>query len=126
MSSSTEQNRPALFLWLSIHISGKNHFHLVLPIPIYSLLIFADIMDDISVLRRLFVSRRNDHPVPPPEEMESSYKKYLRPTPEMFQSISDIVSRVLYAIVFQWGVGEIVDVDIQSPDQHVKVNCSLR
>ena len=51
-------SRPAFFLWTSIKVDEDRKIRFSFPIPIYTLFILADIVDDFACLWRIFGGKK--------------------------------------------------------------------
>lgn len=108
-------NRPALLLWFSLHIKGRHNFHLVLPIPLFLLLMLTDILEDLSALTPLFWHK-------------SHYRNWrsLELSPAIFMSLASVCSGLSREIVLHAQPLDLLDVDVTDNENHVRVKCLLR
>jgi len=127
-------SRPVFFFCVSVRIEGKHKFHLTLPIPLAMLSIFADIAEDAGYLWHLFGGKRKI--VLPPENDETHRQKYnpkdfaarwlSSPDSETLIGISRLLRNLLRQVVFHFGALDLVDVDVQSEEERIRVRCFFR
>lgn len=124
-------SRPALFLWISIRISGNKKFRLTLPIALYPLLMLADIIEDVSYFSRFFGRKDREKAAGMIREMANhgfNWEALKNPTPDMLHSAAKMLHLMLVEIMFQCGAMDLVDVDVQNNDinEHVRVHISIK
>lgn len=122
-------SRPVFFIWISIKIDGDSKFRLSFPIPIYILFMYADIIGDIACIWRIFSGKKakNSHKRHNLESPKENFMERLKnPTPETLSSVAKIIRRLLFSICFQCGASDLLDIDVVSDDERVRIKCLLR
>lgn len=122
-------SRPAFFLWTSIKVDEDRKIRFSFPIPIYTLFILADIVDDFACLWRIFGGKKaksTDGQHNTEIEKENFIESLKKPTPEILSAAVKVVRQMLYSICFQCGTCDLVDIDITSEKERVSIKLLLR
>ena len=104
-------NRTVLLLWISIRIKGKNRFRFFLALPLFVALALVDMLDDIGALAALFCPHIGMKTAGNGEKTASS----------MIHTVTGTLYDILWELTFVTGPLDLVDVDVQSAQEIVKV-----
>lgn len=122
-------SRPTFFLWFSIKVDGDHKFRLSFPVPIYTLFLLADLVEDFACIWRLFGGKKakaarwqHNSAV----TKENFVEKLKNPSPEVLSSAAGVAKQLLVSLCFRSGACDLLDVDFASDNEHIQVKCLLR
>jgi hypothetical protein len=94
---------------LRVRVGGIKRVNLFLPIPLFVILEFADMLDDLSCFIRLFDRRAGkDSPA------------------AVMSSAAGIVKEVTLDLIYRTGILDLADIEIMDEKTEVMVKCMLR
>ena len=91
--------RPTFFIWFRIKIEGEKNFTLALPMPLTTLILLSDIVNDAASVRNIFhkitsadptKSKLSRHKLS--EQMKNPYPKFVN----AYRNLSNAGSRLIF------------------------------
>lgn len=106
-------NRPVFLLIISVRIKGSRNFRLFLPIPLYLIYMFSDIVDDYSGLLPHFLRK----------SIRIQGKEV---SPEVIRCAVSSAAELIRELAFSTGPFDFADIDINDEKEHVKIRIFTR
>lgn len=102
-----------LFLWATVNVKrGGRHFRFAYAFPLFTLMMLADIAEDIMVPVGFFVSRA--HPT------NSGFKKWM--SAESVRSLPTMLKTIVLQLMIHTGPTELADIEAKG----ARVRCGLK
>lgn len=105
-------NRPVVLLWVSVDIRSEKNIRFKFPLFLPSLLMTADILEDMANFGKLFIRGKTFG------KDNISF--------EDLAGYTLIFKKLMLSFLFETGPLDLVDVDVKNKDDWVRVACRLR
>ncbi|NLL34588.1 MAG: hypothetical protein GX257_04695 [Clostridiales bacterium] len=118
--------RPTFFIWFRIKIEGEKNFTLALPMPLTTLILLSDIVNDAASVWNIFHKSTSADPTKSKLSRQNLSEQLKNPSPKMLLTLAKISRMLVRGLIFYTGSVDLIDVEFEDGDERIYVKCLLR
>ena len=118
--------RPTFFIWFRIKIEGEKNFTLALPIPLTTLILLSDIVNDAASVWNIIHKSTSADPTKSELSRQNLTEQLKNPSPKMLLTLAKISRLLVRGLIFYSGSVDLIDVEFEDGDERIYVKCLLR
>jgi hypothetical protein len=118
--------RPTFFIWFRIKIEGEKNFTLALPMPLTTLILLSDIVNDAASVWNIFHKSTSADPTKSELSRQNLSEQLKNPSPKMLLTLAKISRMLVRGLIFYTGSVDLIDVEFEDGDERIYVKCLLR